>query len=71
MALQRTSVESLNLGMDTVMTHRAFGRHAAKALQAVKQEAARLEGMLSRFLPESEIAKINESAAHAPCSVGR
>lgn len=55
--------------MATVMTHRAFGRHAAKALQAVKQEAARLEGMLSRFLPESEIAAINESAGHAPCSV--
>ena len=70
-ALQHTSAESLNLGMDTVMTHRAFGRHAAKAIQAVKQEAARLEGMLSRFLPESEIAKINESAGHAPCSVGR
>lgn len=69
MALQRASVESLNLGMDTVMTHRAFGRHAAKALQAVKREAARLEGMLSRFLPESEIAKINESAGHALCSV--
>lgn len=69
MALQRTSVESLDLGMDTVMTHRAFGRHAAKALQAVKREAARLEGMLSRFLPESEIARINELAGNAPCSV--
>jgi thiamine biosynthesis lipoprotein len=71
MALRRTSVESLNLGMDTTMTHRAFGRHAAEALQAVKQEAARLEGMLSRFLPGSEIAKINGSAGHAPCSVSR
>ena len=69
MALQRTSVESLNLGMDTVMTHRAFGRHAAKALQAVKLEAARLEAMLSRFVSESEIAKISGAAGHAPCSV--
>ena len=68
-ALQYTSAESLNLGMDTVMTHRAFGRHAAKAIQAVKQEAARLEGMLSRFLPESEIARVNESAGHACCGV--
>jgi len=70
MALQHTSAESLNLGMDTVMTHRAFGRHAAEAIQAVKQEAARLEGMLSRFMPESDISAINESAGHACCSVG-
>ena len=69
-ALRHTSAESLNLGMDTVMTHRAFGRHAAEALHAVGQEAERLEGMLSRFMPESDIAVINKSAGLACCSVG-
>ncbi len=69
MELQRASVESVNLGMDTVMTHRAVGRHAAEAVRAVKREAARLEGMLSRFMPESEITAVNQSAGHACCNI--
>jgi FAD:protein FMN transferase len=54
--------ESEQLGMNTVMTHRAFGAHAENALQAVHEEAMRLEGLLSRFLPESDIGRINRSA---------
>ena len=48
--------------MGTVMTHKAFGLHSEESLDAVCREIARLEGLLSRFLPESEISRINESA---------
>ncbi len=49
-------------GMNTVMTHRAFGKHAGIALGAVSNEARRLEGLLSRFIPRSDVSRINESA---------
>ncbi len=55
-----------HMGMNTVIRHRAFGRFAAEALQAVQGEAARLEKMLSRFVPGSEISRIN-CAAGAGC----
>ncbi len=48
--------------MGTVMNHKAFGSKAAECLSAVCSEVARIEGLLSRFLPESEISRINESA---------
>ncbi len=54
--------QSMNFGMGTEITHRAFGKHAKKALRAVNGEAVRLEKILSRFAPESEISRINESA---------
>lgn len=54
--------ESKNLGMSTVMTHRAFGKDAEESLKAVQDEAVRLEELLSRFIPGSEISRINRSA---------
>ena len=54
--------ESMNFGMSTVMTHRAFGRHAEEALRAVREEAVRLEELLSRFIPASEVGRINRYA---------
>jgi thiamine biosynthesis lipoprotein len=48
--------------MGTVMTHKAFGLHAEESLAAVCQELARIEGLLSRFLPDSEISRVNRSA---------
>jgi thiamine biosynthesis lipoprotein len=56
------AVESMNYGMSTVMTHKAFGGHAEEALEAVRYEAARLERLLSRFNPDSEVSRINRSA---------
>ncbi|WP_219620964.1 FAD:protein FMN transferase [Bacillus sp. V3-13] len=53
---------SMNVGMSTVMTHRAFGKHAEESLRAVRDEAVRLEELLSRFIPGSEISRINRSA---------
>ncbi|SDG11014.1 thiamine biosynthesis lipoprotein [Fontibacillus panacisegetis] len=57
-----TDTQSVNLGMNTEMTHRAFGKHAEEALRAVAGEAVRLEQMLSCFIPGSEISRINRSA---------
>lgn len=56
------AVQSANLGMNTEMTHKAFGRHAEKSLRAVGSEAVRLERLLSRFISGSEISRINRSA---------
>jgi thiamine biosynthesis lipoprotein len=57
--------------MGTVMTHRAFGKHAEACLQAVCGEVARLERLLSRFLPGSEINRVNRSAGKECERVGR
>ncbi|MHB8072026.1 MAG: FAD:protein FMN transferase [Candidatus Cryosericum sp.] len=54
--------QSVDYGMSTVMTHRAFGKHAGNSLRAVHDEAVRLEELLSRYLPGSEISRINRSA---------
>ncbi|MEM5768134.1 MAG: FAD:protein FMN transferase, partial [Bacillota bacterium] len=56
------AVEVTHTGMGTEMAHKAFGRHSMKALRAVEKEAQRLERLLSRFLPESNISRINRSA---------
>lgn len=56
------AAESKNLGMSTVMTHKAFGKYAEEALRAVRDKAVRLEELLSCFIPGSEISRINRSA---------
>lgn len=56
------AVEVVHTGMGTEIAHRAYGRHADKALPAIENEAQRLERLLSRFLPESDISRINRSA---------
>lgn len=54
--------EFTHFGMGTSMTHRAHGPRAREALEAVRAEAGRLERLWSRFLPESELYMLNESA---------
>lgn len=56
------AVEAVHTGMGTEMAHKAFGRNAIESLEAVRNESQRLERLLSRFLPESEISRINRSA---------
>jgi FAD:protein FMN transferase len=51
-----------HFAMGTVMTHKAFGPYAEECLAAVCQEINRIETLLSRFLPESEISRVNRSA---------
>jgi thiamine biosynthesis lipoprotein ApbE len=53
------------LAMGTVMTHKAFGPRAEECLTSVCAEVDRLEKNLSRFLPESDISRINRSADSA------
>lgn len=54
--------QSTTFGMGTIITHKIFGEQAGEALKAAKAETLRLEEMLSRFIPESEISRINSSA---------
>jgi len=48
--------------MGTVMTHKALGLYAEDSLSAVYSEIARIEALLSRFSPDSEISRVNLSA---------
>lgn len=54
--------ETEHSGMNTVMTHRAHGPHGERALTAIRAETARLENILSRYIPTSEIGRLNQSA---------
>ncbi|MEL4106652.1 FAD:protein FMN transferase [Oscillospiraceae bacterium WX1] len=49
-------------GMGTQMAYRAIGRRSEKALRAVQAASHRLERLLSRFIPESDIARLNCAA---------
>jgi FAD:protein FMN transferase len=48
--------------MGTVMTYKAFGLYAEVCLEAVCSEVTRIEELLSRFLPDSDISRVNRSA---------
>jgi thiamine biosynthesis lipoprotein len=48
--------------MGTVMTHKAFGPNAEDSLTVVNNEISRIERLFSRFLPDSDISRINASA---------
>ena len=52
-------------GMGTSMTHRVSGMHSRGALRAVMAESEKLEGLLSRFRPDSDIGKLNTAAGEA------
>ena len=58
----RPAAQTTHCAMGTVMTHKAFGLHAEDSLAAVCREVAWIEGLLSRFLPDSEISRVNGSA---------
>ncbi len=57
-----TSAQTTQFAMGTVMAHKAFGRYAEECLAAVCREIPRLEQLLSRFLPGSDISRVNGSA---------
>lgn len=61
--------EVSHFGMGTEISHKAFGRHAEEALQAVMGEARKLESILSCFLPGSEISRVNQSAGVKPAKL--
>jgi thiamine biosynthesis lipoprotein len=58
----RPAAQTTHCAMGTVMTHKAFGLNAEDSLTVVCREVAWVEGLLSRFLPDSEISRVNGSA---------
>jgi len=54
--------QATHCAMGTVMAHKAFGLYAEDSLGAVCREVTRIEGLLSRFLPDSDISRVNGSA---------
>ena len=63
-------IQSERYGMGTVVTHRVFGTRRGEALRAAEEETARLERVLSRFLPDSDVSRVNASAGREPAAVG-
>ncbi len=63
------ALDAVHFGMGTEMAHRACGENAAEALKAVEEEAKRLERLLSRFIPESDIGRINAGAGRKPATI--
>jgi FAD:protein FMN transferase len=59
---KRQVAQTIHSAMGTMMIHKAFGLYAEYSLEAVCREIARIEGLLSRFLPGSDISRINGSA---------
>ena len=54
--------QSSKLGMGTLITHEIHGANAQEALIAAEVETLRLERLLSRFNPKSDISSINHMA---------
>ncbi len=63
MSNERTSIKDFkSFGMNTEITLRAFGEKSEEAIEHTNAELIRLEKALSRFIPGSIIANINQSA---------
>lgn len=60
--LDQKLAQKTHFSMGTVMSHKAQGMYAEDSLNSVSREIFRLEGLFSRFLPESEIYQINQAA---------
>ncbi|WP_438432828.1 FAD:protein FMN transferase [Gorillibacterium sp. sgz500922] len=60
--LAQDEAQTTDYGMGTVMEHKVYGKNAKEALKAVMAESVRLENRLSRFVPGSEVSRINDSA---------
>lgn len=54
--------EHRSFGMNTEITIRVFDEKADAAIEHAKEELIRLEKTMSRFMPGSEVANINQSA---------
>lgn len=58
--------KSTVFGMNTVITYNVFGEQSDYALKVAEEETYRLEAMLSRFIPGSDISRINCFAGSKP-----
>jgi thiamine biosynthesis lipoprotein len=68
-SLEITGARATHAAMGTLVSHMAFGEHASEALTAVQAEITRLENVLSRFVPGSDISRINQYAGVSPVSI--
>lgn len=55
--------------MDTYVTVRAFGEGAKDAVSAAFEEMRRIEGLTSRFVPTSDVSRVNQAAGLDPVQV--
>ncbi|NTV91500.1 MAG: FAD:protein FMN transferase [Clostridiales bacterium] len=60
--LQSAVIEAGSFGLNTDITYRVFGEKTELPVTAAKLELSKLENKLSRFIPDSEVSKINMSA---------
>ncbi len=59
-----TAQESIQvIAMDTVMTFSVYGAKSTHAVYAAEDEVRRLEGLLSRTDPESDVSRLNAAPA--------
>lgn len=68
--LRSAVAEAGSFGMNTDISYRVFGEKAELAAVCAKSELSRLEKKLSRFLPDSEVSRINlsEGSGHIKIS---
>lgn len=59
---QETPVSRQIIAMDTVMQFSVYGQRAEDTVQAAVEEVQRLEKLLSRTDPDSELSRLNERA---------
>lgn len=64
-----SEIEFSSYGMNTDITCKAYGNKTKRARACVVKEIRRLENKLSRFIPSSEIGRLNRSAGKAPVKV--
>lgn len=67
--LENDQVKNSVLCMDTVVSFQIHGRKAKKALKKAKAELFRLEKMLSRYIEDSDVSKINQLAGKTSVSI--
>jgi len=66
---QSQPLQSQIFNMGTVITTLVYGENADEVLSEVEREIDRLNRLLSRFVPESEISRINTQAGITPVAV--
>ncbi len=58
---KNTAAEYRGFGINTEIIYKVFGTNAQKAVGCALAEINRLENKLSRFIPDSEVSRLNQS----------
>src|SRR5574338_688374 len=62
--------QATHFAMGTVMSHKLFGPYSENGLAAAVREIARIEALLSRFIPTSDVSRVNRSAGEQREKIG-